>query len=65
MPQITSALEADETMIQNLRTEAERRLQAGGKANDDLFAICHLIFDILSLQDKIKSSSRTTNCKKG
>lgn len=46
-------LESAEARIQRLRAEAEQRLDAAPNGNNDLMAICRLIFDILSLQDKI------------
>ena len=47
------AIESNETRIQHLRTEAAQRLEAAPTGNDDLVAVCRLILDILSLQDRI------------
>lgn len=46
-------LQSNESQMQRLRAEAKQRLDAAPNGNNDLMAICRLIFDILSLQDKI------------
>jgi hypothetical protein len=46
-------IESNEARIQRLRAEAKQRLDATPNGNNDLVAICRLIFDILNLQDKI------------
>ena len=53
MPLNIFDLETGEAMIQDLRAEAGRRLDASPHGNDDLVAICRLIFDILNLQEQI------------
>ena len=47
------AIVSNETRVQHLRAEAAQRLEAAPKGNDELVAVYRLIFDILSLQDKI------------
>ena len=46
-------IESNETAIQHLRTEALQRLESAPTGTDNLVAVVRLIFDILSLQDKI------------
>jgi hypothetical protein len=46
-------IESNEATIQRFRTETKQRLEGTPTGNDDLVTICRMIFDILSLQDKI------------
>ena len=46
-------LERNEALIERLRREAAQRLASAPNTSTDLLTICRLIFDILSLQDKI------------
>lgn len=47
------SIESYEIRIQHLRTEATKRLEAAPNDNGDLVTVGRMIFDILSLQDKI------------
>lgn len=50
----TYNVETAQATIQKLRSEAKDRLAAAVPGHDDnLLAVCHLIFDILAAQDTI------------
>jgi len=52
--QINYNLETAEARVQRLRAEAKERLEAVAPGRDEnLLAVCHLIFDILAVQDTI------------
>ena len=46
-------VESNQAMICRLRAEAKQRLEAIPTGNEDILAVCRLVFDILALQDKI------------
>lgn len=46
-------IETNEALICHLRIEAQKRLAAVPRGNDDLVEACRYIFKILALQDKI------------
>jgi hypothetical protein len=46
-------IETNEALICHLRVEAQKRLAAVPRGNDDLVEACHYVFEILALQDKI------------
>jgi hypothetical protein len=45
--------ESNEDMIRRLQVEAKQHLEATPTGNEDLVAVCRLVFDILNLQDRI------------
>lgn len=51
-------IESNEAQVLRLRAEARQRLETTPNGIDDLTAICRLIFDILSLQDRINLDRR-------
>jgi len=51
-------LESNVAKLQRLRAEARQRLDAAQNGNNELVAICRLIFDILLLQDRINQDRR-------
>ena len=52
--EINFTLETAEATVQRLRSEAKERLDAIAPGRDEnLMAVCHLIFDILAAQDTI------------
>ena len=46
-------IETNEALICHLRIEVQKRLAAVPRGNDDLVEVCHYVFKILALQDKI------------
>jgi len=49
----TFDVESNEAVICRLRAEAKQRLEEVSASNDDLVAVCRLVFDVLNLQDRI------------
>ena len=46
-------IETNEALICHLRIEAQKHLAAVPRGSEDLVEVCHYIFKILALQDKI------------
>jgi hypothetical protein len=50
-------LEANEGKLRCLRAEAQQRLEAVTTNSEEIVAVCRLIFEILSIQDKEQPGS--------